>query len=124
LSGHYEEKIVSGLVKIAQVARIQPVEIWRCLSGAIIGNKRTFMQDDDEEGTMPAPFMVVVHEVRSSIFLQKETDARACGPDHVSRRVLIDLWNDHLRHAVFSTSAGDRQHAPVDRPGSDSIGFQ
>ena len=92
--------------------------------GVIIDNKSTFMQDDDEEGTMPAPFMVVVHEARFSIFLQKETDARSRGADHVGWRVLIDLWSDQLRHAVFSMSAGDRQHAPVNRPGNDSVGFQ
>jgi hypothetical protein len=32
-------------------------------------------------------FMVVVHEVQFSKFLQKETDAGARGADHVSRRV-------------------------------------
>lgn len=26
------------------------------------------MRDDDEEGTVPVPFMVVVHEARFSIF--------------------------------------------------------
>jgi hypothetical protein len=119
---HYGEKIVSGLVKIAQVARIHPVEIWRCLRGVIIDNTSTFMQDNDEEGTMPAPFMVVVHEVRFSIFLQKETDARLRGADQVGWRVLINLWSDQLRHAVFSPSAGDRPHAPLNRQGSDSIG--
>jgi hypothetical protein len=36
LSGHYEEKIVFGLVKIAQVVGIHPVAIWRCLRGAIM----------------------------------------------------------------------------------------
>jgi hypothetical protein len=51
---------------------------------------------DDEEGTVPVQFTVVVHQVQFSEFLQKETDAGARGADHVSRRVLTDLWNDQL----------------------------
>ena len=87
LSGHYGEKIGSGLVKIAQVIRINSVETWRCLCSTISGNTTIFMQDD-EEGTVHVEFTVVVHEVQFSEFLQKETGGGARGADHVSRRVL------------------------------------
>jgi hypothetical protein len=61
---------------------------------------------DDEEGTVLVQFTVVVHEVQFSEFLQKETDAGARAADHVTRRVLTDLWNDQLRrcHALLRIS--------------------
>ncbi len=96
LSSQYGEKTGSSLVKIAQVARIDLVATWRCLCGRIISNKSILMQDN-EEGTVHAQFTVVVHKVQFSELLQKETDAGARGVDHVSRRVLTDIWNDQLR---------------------------
>ncbi len=55
---------------------------------------------DDEEGTVRVQFTVVVHEVQFSEFLQKETDAGARGAEHISRRVLTDLWNSQLRRCA------------------------
>ena len=75
-----------------------------------------------EEGTVHEQLALVVNEARFTKRVLGKTDARLRGADQVGWRVLINLWSDQLRHAVFSPSAGDRPYAPLNRPGSDSIG--
>jgi hypothetical protein len=91
-TGHYGWKTCSGLVKIAQVIRIIPVATWRCFHQCGHWKKSIFMQDDDESGTKHVQFTVVVHEAEFSEFLQKETEAGVCSPDHVSLHVLTVIY--------------------------------
>ena len=61
---------------------------------------------------------------RFAELIHEKTDASARGPDHIGQRVLTDLWNDHLRLAFFPEVGSNRSHAPVNRPGNDSVGLQ
>ena len=62
---------------------------------------KSVVQDDVEEGAVHMEATVVIQKAKFAELIHEETDAGACGPDHLGERFLTDLRNDRLRLAFF-----------------------
>jgi len=60
------------------------------------------VEDDIEEGTVHVQPAVVVYEAQFAELIHEETDARACGPDHLGEHFLTDFRDYRFRRAFFS----------------------
>jgi hypothetical protein len=81
---HYSQKTGRGLVTIAQIAVIDDAE--DCLRSPEQDQQQYEMlivEDDIEEGTVHVHPAVVLKEAQFAELIHKETDAGACGPDHL-----------------------------------------
>ena len=64
-------------------------------------SRRLIEYDNIEEGTANAQSVVVIDEAQFPGLIQKETDSRSHGADHIGQSFLTDLWNDEFFHLDF-----------------------
>jgi hypothetical protein len=92
----------------------EPSRAWRYGINEAESIETLVVENNIEKRTMDMQFAIsarpafVLHEPRLAELVQKETDARAGGADHLGQRCLTDLRDDRLRLALLP-KAGQQQ---------------